>query len=282
MELVEQFEAARPRLVSLAYRILGSHHDAEDVVQSAWLRVQDTGLAELANPAGYFTTVTTRLCLDQLRIRERRGELPLLSSELPTEQVSADEAYLRREDVSRALLVLLAELSPSQRVAFVLHDLFAVPFAQIADVLDTSPASAKKLASRARERLRGARPGEGGHSAEHFEIIEAFLVAARDGDITRLVTLLAPDAVRTADPLLLPARARVEVRGARAVAEETRAFADRIAAAVPVLVHRRPGALIAPGGHPYAFVHFEVQAGLVVRVEIIPYQPGAASLAAVA
>lgn len=275
VELVEQFEAARPRLMSLAYRIVGSHHDAEDAVQTAWTRVQAAGPAEVINPDAWFTTVTARLCLDLLRSRERRGELPLLADDLPSEQLSADEAYLRREEVSRALLVLLAELSPGQRVAYVLHDLFAVPFAQVAAVLGTSAGSAKKLASRARTRIRHARPVEPGESGEHFEIIEAFLAAARGGDLTRLVALMAPDAIRTADRRLLPPGGQTAVRGAAAVADETRLFADRIAAAVPLLISGHPGAVIAPGGHPYALIRFRIDAALVTRIEITPYLPGA-------
>ncbi|TDE24006.1 sigma-70 family RNA polymerase sigma factor [Actinomadura sp. 6K520] len=278
MELVERFEAARPRLMSLAHRIVGSHHDAEDAVQNAWARVQAADTAEVTNLDGWLTTVTARLCLDLLRARERRGELPLVSADIPGEQLGADEAFLRREAVSRALLVLLGELSPRQRVAYVLHDLFAVPFDQVAEVLDTTPASAKKLASRARTRLREPHPAEPADHPGHLEIVEAFLAAARGGDIARLVTLMAPDAVRTADSRLLPAGAPGRVRGAVAVAEETRYFTDRIAAAAPVLVAGRPGAVIAPGGHAFALIRFRLGAGLVTEIEITPYTPGAISL----
>lgn len=279
MKLVERFEAARPRLMSLAYRIVGSYHDAEDAVQTAWMRVQTADTADVVNLDGWFTTVTARLCLDQLRARERRGELPL-QSDLSSDQLGADEATLRREDVSRALLVLLDQLSPKQRVAYVLHDLFAVPFDQVAAVLDTNPTSAKKLASRARIRLRDAQPAELGEGAEDFEIIEAFLAAARGGDIARLITLMAPDAVRTADIGLLPAGGQTVVRGAPAVAEETKSFVDRIATAVPVLVDGRPGAVIAPGGHAYALIRFRIDGGLVREIEITSYTPGTVSLAA--
>lgn len=274
MELVEHFEAARPRLMSLAHRIVGSHHDAEDAVQTAWTRVQAADTAGVRNLDGWFTTVTARLCLDLLRARERRGELPLRFDALPSGRVGADEAFLRREEVSRALLVLLAELSPKQRVAYVLHDLFSVPFDQVASTLDTNPDAAKKLASRARAKLRDAQPGEPSHSAEEMAIVEAFLAAARNGDIARLVTLMAPDAVRTADRRLLPAGARTEVRGAAAIADETRTFVDRIRAAVPALVGGRPGAIIAPGGHPYALIRFDLHAGLITGIDITPYAPG--------
>ncbi|MFD4406555.1 sigma-70 family RNA polymerase sigma factor [Nocardia sp. NPDC058499] len=287
MEMVEKFEAARPRLLSLAHRIVGSYQDAEDAVQTAWTRVQTADLSEVAEPDAWFTTVTARLCLDQLRARERRGELPLLLDDIGGEQAGADEAFLRREDVSRALLVLLGELSPAQRVAYVLHDLFAVPFDRVAAVLDATPAAAKKLASRARGRLREARPPESGTGgpgtsgqreiAGHLEIVEAFLAAARGGDISRLVTLLAPDAARVADPRLLPAGAPTEVRGATAVAEETRLFADRIAVTATLLLAGSPAAVIAPGGHPFALIRFRIEDRLVREIEISRYTPGTIS-----
>ena len=262
----ELFEAARPWLTSLAHRICGSHHDAEDVVQATWLRVQATDFAEVANPDAWLTTTTTRLCLDLLRARARRGELPLLANDIPGEGLAADEAVLQREDVSRALLVVLGELSPRQRVAYVLHDLFAVPFDQVAAVLDTAPASAKKLASRARLRLADARPAA---RSDNWEVVEAFLAAARGGDIARLVTLLAPDVVRSADVRLT---AQTEVRGATAVAEETKHFLDRIAVAALMVVDGEPAAVIAPGGHPWALIRFAIRGGLVTRIEITPYQ----------
>jgi RNA polymerase sigma-70 factor (ECF subfamily) len=280
VELVERFEAARPRLMSVAHRIVGSHHDAEDAVQTAWLRIQAADPGQVVNPDGWFTTVTARVCLDQLRARKRRGELPLLSYDIADDRLTADEEFLRRENVSRALLVLLDELSPRQRVAYVLHDLFAVAFEEIAAVLDTSTSSAKKLASRARLRLRDARPADHVRLDEHLEVVEAFLAAARGGDIERLVGLMAPGVVRTVEPRLLPPGARTVVQGAVAVAEETRAFVDRIAAAVPVLVGDRPGAVIAPGGHAYALIRFRIRDGLVSEIDVTPYRTGTFSLVA--
>lgn len=277
MKLVEQFEAARPRLLSLAHRILGSHHDAQDAVQTAWIRAQTTDMTTVANPDGWFSTVTARLCLDLLRTRRRRHELPLPPLDIPSEELGADEAFLNRENVSRALLVLLNELSPRQRVAYVLHDLFAVPFDQIATVLDASPTVAKKLASRARTKLRSDQPAEPGHDAAQLEVVEAFLAAARGGDLNRLVELMAPDVVRTADPRLLPPGARTHVHGATAVAQETKTFVDRIAAAVPVLVDGRLGAVIAPGGHAYALIDFQIDAGVITKIAITTYTPGTVS-----
>lgn len=271
MELIDEFEAVRPRLLSLAHRILGSHEDAEDAVQTAWLRALGTDPARIDNPAAWLTTVTSRLCLDRLRARERRGELPLLADALPAEQLAADEEFLRREDVSRALLALLHRLSAAQRVAFVLHDLFRLPFAEIALVLDTSPANAKMLASRARRRLDGvgSAPAPDVSATEaHRRIVEAFLEAARGGRLDTLVALLAPDVVRTADRALLPADGKPDMIGHRAVAEETRLFAQRIRASVLMLLGDEVGAVIAPGGHPLAVIRFEIHQGLITRFRI--------------
>ncbi|MFG1837246.1 sigma-70 family RNA polymerase sigma factor [Micromonospora sp. NPDC049175] len=280
MELIDHFEASRARLMSLAYRIVGSHHDAEDAVQAAWLRARSADPAQLVNLDGWLTTVTARLCLDQLRARHRRGELPLRADNIPDAHLATDEEFIRRENISRALLVVLGELSPPQRVAYVLHDLFVVPFDQVASVLDTTTVAAKKLASRARIRLRAAGPVDPPRPARQLEVIDAFLDAARGGDIARLVTLLAPDVVRTADLGFLANGAEPVVRGARAVAEETRAFVDRIAVAVPVLVDGRPGAVVAPGGHPLALIRISVHDGLVTNITIAPYERRVVSLPA--
>lgn len=271
VELIDEFEAVRPRLLSLAHRILGSHEDAEDAVQTAWLRALGTDPARIDNPAAWLTTVTSRLCLDRLRARERRGELPLLADALPAEQLAADEEFLRREDVSRALLVLLHRLSAAQRVAYVLHDLFRMPFAEVALVLDTSTANAKTLASRARRRLDGAgsAPAERGpETAAQQRIVEAFLAAARGGRLDTLVSLMAPDVVRTADRALLAHDGATEVIGNRAVAKETRRFAERVRASVPMLLGGEVAAIIAPGGHPLAVITFAFAQDRISRLAI--------------
>jgi RNA polymerase sigma-70 factor (ECF subfamily) len=276
MDLIDEFEAARPRLLSLAHRILGSIEDAEDAVQTAWLRTRAANQTRIDNVAGWLTTVTARLCLDRLRARERRAELPLLADAIPGDQLAADEEFLRREDVSRALLVLLRQLTASQRVAYVMHDLFRVPFGEVAAVLGTTPTNAKKLASRARQRLEGAGPATAEEAAQtrgHWRIVDAFLAAARGGRIDTLIAMMAPDVVRAADPALLPEGGAVQIVGDRAVAEETRYFTDRIHASVPMLVNGAPAAVIAPGGHPLAAVFFDFTGQTVARIEIARLKP---------
>src|SRR5690606_13808044 len=188
-----------------------------------------------------------RLCLDLLRASRRRGGLPRLADALADQQLAADEEFLRREQVSRALMVLLDQLTPTQRVAYVLHDLFRVPFDEIAGVLDTTPTNAKKLASRARQRIAGASVVETAQTSD-WRVVEAFLAAARDGDIDALVGVLAPDVVRTAAPELLPDGEAVTVHGHRAVAGEARLFADRVDVTIPMVVNGVPAAVLAPGG----------------------------------
>ncbi len=266
------FLAERPRLLSIAHRILGSIHDAEDAVQTAWLRMQTSSGVAVDNVPAWLTTVVTRVCIDQLRERSRRETLADAAAPHSDAVLAADEAFLLREDVSRALMVLLASLTPPQRVAYVLHDLFAVPFDCIAEILDTTPASAKKHASRARSRIepKAESPAEASADARHDDIVTAFLAAAAGGDMSRLLTLMAPDCVRIVDASLVPAGTAVTVSGAAAVAEETRRFADRIRASIPMRVNGHAVHVIAPGGHPIAAVDVTTDAGVVTRITIAP------------
>lgn len=268
----DEFLADRPRLLSIAHRILGSFHDAEDAVQTAWLRVQSSPDVAVDNVPAWLTTVVTRVCIDQLRDRGRRDTLahhPEVHAELA---LAADEAFLLREDVSRALMVLMASLTPAQRVAYVLHDLFAVPFEGVAEILDTTPASAKKHASRARSRIgpKVAPPPGASEEPGHADIVTAFLAAAAGGDMGRMLALMAPDCVRIVDASLVPAGTAVTVTGSAAVADETRHFADRIRASTPMVVNGRAVHVIAPGGHPVATIDVAVGAGVVTTITIAP------------
>nr|WP_030121580.1 sigma-70 family RNA polymerase sigma factor [Streptomyces californicus] len=268
---VGEFESARPQLLSVAYRMLGSSHDAQDAVQTAWLRTTTTRSdAEIENPAAWLRTVTARVCLDELRMRRRRNEAPLsVSYTHRQEQLTADEALLRKEGISRALMVLLNQLTPPQRVAYVLHDLFSVPFDHIANVLGGTVPAAKKHASRARQRIAGAQPVEHVDRGAHL-IVEAFLAAAETGDTRAMIQVLAPDSVRDADAALLPRGARTHVVGSTAIATETRLFRDRIRAACPITVDARSMYLIAPGGHPLATLEFVTTGKEITRIKLRP------------
>ena len=254
-DLAQRFDADRPHLRSVAFHVLGSVDDADDAVQSAWLKASRSDretLNAIENLTGWFTTITAHEAVDQLRVRKRRAERPLVESdELDRLAVTApaDQDALLADSVDSALLVVLDRLSPEQRVAFVLHDVFAVPFEAIAGLLDRSPAAAKKLASRARGRVRVAPGTQPRRTAEHLQVVQAFLAASRGGDIAALLDLLAPDVVRRVDRALVPDDVPTEVRGAADVAEETRRFTRRARAGVILLIDGVPGIVIAPGGH---------------------------------
>lgn len=255
VDLAQRFHADRRHLRSVAFQLLGSVADADDAVQSAWLKASRTDSAvieQVGNLTGWFTTITAREALDQLRVRKRRAERPLEEApELASEfgfGAPADEDALLAESVSGALLVVLDRLSPAQRVAFVLHDAFAMSFDEIAGLLNRTPDAAKKLASRARSRLHSDPVAEPRRTAEHLQVVTAFLAASRGGDIATLLELLAPDVVRRVDRALVPDDVPTEVRGAREVAEETRRFGQRARTGVVVLIDGVPGIVLAPRG----------------------------------
>ncbi|WP_102417363.1 sigma-70 family RNA polymerase sigma factor [Mycobacterium sp. 4858] len=262
-DLAQRFDADRRHLRSVAFQLLGSVADADDAVQSAWLKASRADFGAVDNLTGWFTTITAREAVDQLRVRKRRAEQPLATTDeldrlTATTSAPADEDALLTESVSNALLVVLDRLSPAQRAAFVLHDLFAVPFEEVATALNRSPDAAKKLASRARGRLQAEPDGPPAHAAKHLEIVEAFLAASRGGDIAALLELLAPDVVRTVDRALVPDDVPTEVRGATRVAEETRRFAQRARAGVVMLIDGAPGVVIAPHGRAQALLLIDV------------------------
>ncbi|OBI38749.1 sigma-70 family RNA polymerase sigma factor [Mycobacterium colombiense] len=251
--LARRFDADRRHLRSVAFQLLGSVADADDAVQSAWLKASRADFDAVDNLSGWFTTITAREAFDQLRVRKRRPELPLGGSDeldrlAQTASAAADEDTLLAESVSGALLVVLDRLSPAQRVAFVLHDVFGMPFEQIAGLMDRSPEATKKLASRARGRLHAEPPAPPRRTADHLQVVEAFLSASRGGDIAGLLDLLAPEVVRTVDPALVPAGVPTTLRGARRVAEETRRFAQRARAGAVMLVDGAPGIVLAARG----------------------------------
>ncbi|MFF1612044.1 sigma-70 family RNA polymerase sigma factor [Amycolatopsis sp. NPDC058278] len=266
-DLAAEFEAERGRLHGLAYRMLGSAAEADDAVQEAWLRLNRVDSVD--NLAAWLTTVVSRVCLDVLRSRKARREEPFEVFPEPVDDADpADEAALA-DAVGRALLVVLDALGPAERIAFVLHDLFAVPFDRIAPVLDRTPVAAKKLASRARHRIRGTSPLPPADLARHRRVVDAFLAAARGGDLSSLLDVLAPDVVRRADAAALPVGAALETRGARAVAEETRVFGKRARFAEAALVDGAVGVVVAPRGRLVLALAVAVEGERVAAYEVI-------------
>ncbi|MGA5351593.1 sigma-70 family RNA polymerase sigma factor [Streptomyces thermodiastaticus] len=272
-ELARRFEERRGRLRAIAYRMLGSAGEAEDAVQETWLRLGRTGGDGIGRLDGWLTTVVSRVCLDMLRARAARREetyghdVPQRADEgagaVPEEEV------LLADSVGVALLVVLDRLSPPERVAFVLHDLFAVPFDRIAAVLDRSLPAAKKLASRARGKVRGAPAVPGAELGRQRAVVEAFLTAARGGDLSALLDVLAPDVVRRADPVVLPPGVPAELRGARDVARGTVALRERARFAAPALVDGGVGAVVAPAGRLLCVLRIAVHDGRVQSYEVV-------------
>lgn len=267
MDLVERFEAERDRLRGVAYRMLGSFAEAEDAVQETWLRLHRTDPGGVDNLAAWLTTVVSRICLDMLRSRKSRREEPL-----PDEVWAEDDpeqAAVLLDSVGRALLVVLDTLSPAERIAFVLHDLFGLPFERIAPIVDRSPVAAKKLASRARLRVQGSPAVSGAEFGRQRRVVEAFLVAARGGDLTELLTVLAPDVIRTADRAALPPHAPLEIRGADRVARGTLVFGRKARFAALALVDGRIGAVVAPRGRLRLVLTFTVVGDRIAGYEVI-------------
>jgi RNA polymerase sigma-70 factor (ECF subfamily) len=266
--LAAQFEANRGHLRSVAYRMLGSTSEADDAVQEAWLRLSRSETGEVRNLDGWLTTVVARICLDMLRSRTSRREDPL--GEHVPEPVAGPtggdpehEAVLA-DSVGLALLVVLETLAPAERLAFVLHDMFAVPFEEIAPIVGRSPAATRQLASRARRRVQGAETTT--DISRQRAVVDAFLAASRGGDFDALLTLLDPDVVLRADPVTVAAGAEAEVIGARSVA---RTFGGRARAAQLALIDGAPGLVWMVGGRPRVVFEFAFSDGKIVGIELL-------------
>jgi RNA polymerase sigma-70 factor (ECF subfamily) len=270
--LAERFQAHRPQLRAVAYRMLGSLSEADDAVQGAWLRLARAGATGVHNLGGWLTTLVARECLDMLRARTARREEPL-GARLPDPVVShadgdgPEQQALLAEGVGLALLVVLDTLAPAERLAFVLHDMFAVPFDEIGPIVGRSAAAAKMMASRARRRVHGAAVPDA-DLARQREVVEAFFAAARDGDFAALMAVLDPEAVVRADG----GRADILiVRGAAAVAGQvlaTGGFTQRTSTARPALVNGAAGVVLTARGRPFAVVGFTVRRGRIAEIDI--------------
>ena len=272
--LADRFQANRTRLRAVAYRMLGSVSEADDAVQEAWLRLSRAQAADVENLDGWLTTVVARVCLDMLRSRKARREEPMgprvpepiVSREL---EVDPEHAALLADSVGLALLVVLDTLAPLERLAFVLHDMFAVPFDEIAPIVGRSPAAARQLASRARRRVQAATPVPDPDLARQREVVDAFLAAARSGDFDALLAVLDPDVVLRIDRGAVPRGASREVRGAQAVLEQARTFVPLLASARPALVNGAAGVVVGRRGRPLAVAGFTVAHGQIVEIDLL-------------
>jgi RNA polymerase sigma factor (sigma-70 family) len=269
--LAERFEEHRDHLRSVAYRMLGSRAEAEDAVQEAWLRLSRADAGEIEHLGGWLTTVTARVCLNLLRARRRRGEAALGDVHVPDPEVRApDEEAALADSVGLALLVVLDTMGPAERLAFVLHDMFGLPFEDIAPVVDRTPAAARQLASRGRRRVRSAElPTPERDLARQRRVVDAFFRAARGGDFESLVALLDPDVVLRADAGDWRPALSVLVRGAEDVAGQAMRFALPHAELVPVLVNGTAGVVVTVGGRPFSIVGFTVSEGRITEIDAV-------------
>jgi len=269
--LAERFEEHRTHLRAVAYRILGSVSDADDAVQEAWLRLARSDSSQVENLGGWLTTVVARVSLNMLQSRKTRREDPA-GSHLPEEIAgSADRAgpeyqAVLADSVGLALLVVLDTLTPAERLAFVLHDMFAMPFEEIAPIVERSPAATRQLASRARRRVQGADTTPDADLTRRREVVQAFLAAARDGDLGTLVAVLDPDVVVRADHAMVRTGAQPEVRGADAVAAM---FFGRAKAAKVALINGVTGLVWAVGGRPRVVFSFTLTSGKITAIDLI-------------
>jgi RNA polymerase sigma factor (sigma-70 family) len=275
--LAERFEENRPHLQAVAYRMLGSLSDADDAVQEAWQRLSRADTTAVENFGGWLTTVVARVCLNMLRSRETRREQPLdvrVPDPIVTPESGVDpehEAVLA-DSVGLALLVVLDTLTPAERLAFVLHDMFAVPYEEIGAMVDRSPVAARQLASRARRRVQGRVPVPDADLGRQREVVDAFFAAAREGDFDGLVAVLHPDAVLRADGGEERTRPTVMLRGARSIAENSSAAANLGRFVRPALVNGAAGAVVVVNGRLFAVMGFTVVGGRIAAIDLL-YDP---------
>jgi RNA polymerase sigma-70 factor (ECF subfamily) len=275
-QLAAQFESSRPRLQALAYRMLGSLTDAEDAVQETWLRLARSEAEDIDNLGGWLTTVLSRVCLGVLRSRTTRREDPLDHQEPEVTGSSPEDEAVLADALGPALLLVLDSLGPSERLAFVLHDLFAVPFEDIGPIVGRTPAAARQLASRARRRIQASDAATTTNQQRQREVVAAFLAATRRGEFDALVALLDPDAVLRADRSAVESAAANRDRGAPQLAPEIRGanavatvLSGQARAARLALIEGAPGAVWAPGGQPRAVFAFHVIGDTVAEIEIV-------------
>jgi RNA polymerase sigma factor (sigma-70 family) len=271
--LAECFERHRTRLRSIAYRMLGSLSEADDAVQEAWLRLSRSDAGEIGNLGAWLTTVVSRVSLDMLRSRRSRRE-ESLSIRLPdpivdhAESVNPEHQALLADSLGTALLVVLETLNPAERLAFVLHDMFDLPFDDIASIVERSPEATRQLASRARRRVRATDRTPEVNPAEHREVVDAFLAASRQGDLPGLIAVLDPDVVLRADRGPAHPGGVQETRGVQLISRQAVSFMQLGLVVHPVLVNGLPGAISTRDGQPFSLMSFTVSGGSIIALEI--------------
>jgi RNA polymerase sigma-70 factor (ECF subfamily) len=271
--LAKRFDENRAHLRAVAYRMLGSASEADDAVQEAWLKLTRSDRAAIQNLGGWLTTVVARVCLDTLRSRQSRREVPLASSGDTPGESNPEAEVVFADAIGPALLVVLEMLAPAERVAFVLHDMFDLSFEEIAPIVDRTPVAARQLASRARRRVHGA-AAPASEARQHREVVQAFLAASRDGDFERLLAVLSPEVVLRADELAVRTAAAnphapslaPELRGAPLVAA---AFKGRARGASPAFIDGDAGAVWATGGQVRAAFVFTIARGQIIGIELV-------------
>ncbi|MEU0371202.1 sigma-70 family RNA polymerase sigma factor [Streptomyces sp. NPDC006283] len=272
--LTRRFEEDRLRLRAVAYRMLGSATEAEDALQEAWLRIDRADARSVENPGGWLTTVVARVCLNMLRARRSRREEPL--DVRPADPVAGledapdpEQEAVLADSVGLALLVVLDTLTPAERLAFVLHDMFAVPFDEIGPMIERSPTAARQLASRARRRVKGGAAVPESDLSRQRRVVDAFLAASRGGDFEALVSLLHPDVVLRADRAAGPTPEPLVVRGAEKVAKGAGAAAQRARFSQPALVNGAVGLVMAPRGRLFLALAFGFANGRITEIDVI-------------
>jgi RNA polymerase sigma factor (sigma-70 family) len=272
--LAERFETHRPHLRAVAYRMLGSLTEADDAVQDAWLRLSRSDATTVDNLRSWLTTVVARLCLDMIRSRRSRREEPMgvhMPEPIvgPADGVDPENEVLLADSVGLALLVVLETLTPAERVAFVLHDTFAVPFDEIAPIVGRTPTATRQLASRARRRVRGSAATSPVDHARQREVVDAFLAASRAGDFDALLAVLDPEVVARADYGTPRPGVTREVHGARAVAEQALTFRRIAPSSRPAMINGTPGLVAYSGGRPYAVLGFTLRGKRILEINIL-------------
>ena len=269
--LAEQFEANRTHLQAVAYRMLGSLSEADDAIQESWLRLSRSDTSGIENLGGWLTTVVARICLDMLRQRHSRHEESLEAAvsesiESREQGIDPEQEALLADSVGLALLVVLDTLPPAERLAFVLHDIFAVPFDEIAPIVERSETAARQLASRARRRVRGAETAKPADLERQRAVVDAFLAASHTGNFDALLTVLDPEVVFRIDSATSPKGVSREVHGAKAVARQ---FSGRAQGARRALVNGAVAAIVAPRGHLFLVLNFTIRNDKVVEIEAV-------------